>query len=128
MNEVYQRLDLDQRSSKRSYASIDPILINDDETVPDKGFQRHVTWVTEILGSDKLVVFHEKQRAFRARQKPGTVHFFLASIVFMLLIVFGARTFMASDMFQAGKVHFCLYLIVLVLTLSLLFRCHYWSL
>lgn len=128
MNEVYQRLDSDQRSSKRSYSSIEPILMDDDETVPDKGFQSHVTWVTEILGSDKLAVFHEKQRAFRARQKPGTVHFFLASIVFMLLIVFGARTFMASDMFQAGKVNFCLYVMVLVLTLSLLLRCYYRSL
>ncbi|CAO3619930.1 unnamed protein product [Mucor fragilis] len=111
MEQVSQRLDLDQRSSKQSYSSIEPILIHDDyrhETVPDKTYTRHVSWVTDILGSDKLVVFHEKQRAFRARQKPGTVHFFLASIVFMLLVIFGARSYMApsspssSAIFEAG--------------------------
>lgn len=112
MEQVSQRLDLDQRSSKQSYSSIEPILIHDDyrhETVPDKTYTRHVSWVTDMLGPDKLVVFHEKQRAFRARQKPGTVHFFLASIVFMLLVIFGARSYMApsspssSAIFEAGS-------------------------
>lgn len=112
MDQVSQRLDLDQRASKRLYASIEPILIHDDynhEAVPDKSYARHVTWVSDLLGSDRLAVFHEKQRAFRARQKPGMVHLFLASIVFMLLVVFGARSYLApsspssSVTFEAGN-------------------------
>ncbi|KAL7312865.1 Vacuolar protein sorting-associated protein 70 [Mucor circinelloides] len=105
MDQVSQRLELDQRASKRSYASIEPILTHDDyshETVPEKRYARHVTWVSDLLGSDRLAVFHEKQRAFRARQKPGTVHFFLASIVFMLLVVFGARSYLAPSSFSSS--------------------------
>jgi hypothetical protein len=88
----------DQKTRKHSYASI--------ETAPEdttkSGFQRRTSWASKLLGSDKLVKFHEKQRAFRARQRPNNSQVLLGTIVLLLCTFFGTRALLGSDMFQTG--------------------------
>jgi hypothetical protein len=93
----------DQKTRKQSYESIGSATINSPEDDIQSGFQRRVSWASSILGSDKLVKFHEKQRAFRARQRPNNIQFFLGSIVLLLCTFFGTRALLASDMFQTGN-------------------------
>lgn len=92
----------DQKTRKQSYASIEStILVTPNDA--KHSFKRNVSWASDVLGSDKLVKFHEKQRAFRARQRPNNIQVLLGSIVLLLCTFFGTRALLASDMFQTGN-------------------------
>lgn len=99
MDHKTHRLDIDH-SNKRSYSSI-------IDSAYTGSTSKQASWAWDkrdsLLGSDKLVYFHEKQRAFKARQKPGTVQIFLGSIVLFLVALFGTRALLSCEMFQTGK-------------------------
>lgn len=101
MDHKTHRLDIDH---KRSYSSIA------DSAYYVGSTSKKASWVRDkcdlLLGSDNLVYFHEKQRAFKARQKPGSVQIFLGSIVLFLVALFGTRALLSCEMFQTSKFYF----------------------
>lgn len=98
MDRRYQRLDTDY-VNRKSYSSIAPNAVELDNS--------RTSWLRKkcdkLLGSDKLVFFHEKQRAYKARQKPGVVQIFLTSIILFLIALFSIRALLSCGMFQTGK-------------------------
>ncbi|GAA5805488.1 hypothetical protein HPULCUR_011004 [Helicostylum pulchrum] len=99
MDHKTHRLDIDH---KRSYSSIA------DSAYYVGSTSKKASWVRDkcdlLLGSDNLVYFHEKQRAFKARQKPGSVQIFLGSIVLFLVALFGTRALLSCEMFQTNNI------------------------
>jgi hypothetical protein len=105
MGHKYQSLDMDQSSSKKSYASIADKSLSSSATNQSDGnlSTRQISWLKRILGSDKLVIFHEKQREFKARQKPAILQAFLGVVILFLVALFSTRALYSSEMFQTGK-------------------------
>lgn len=97
MSDKHFRLNKDQ-VNQRSYSTID----YSSETAV---LEREDSWVKKqcnrFLGSDRLVIVHEKQRAYRRRH--GTIHTFFISMMLFLIVSFGARAFLKSDIFEASK-------------------------
>ncbi|KAG2196347.1 hypothetical protein INT47_010782 [Mucor saturninus] len=98
MDHKYQRLDVDP-ALRKSYSSIAPSSELDT---------RATSWLRtkcdKLLGSDKLVFFHEKQRAYKARQKPGVVQIFLSSVILFFIALFSIRALLSCGMFQTDSV------------------------
>lgn len=97
MDHKYHRLDVDP-VQRKSYSSIAPSSELDTRS---KSWLR--TKCDKLLGSDKLVYFHEKQRAYKARQKPGVVQIFLSSIILFLIALFSIRALLSCGMIETGK-------------------------
>lgn len=81
----------------RSYSSINhtTAFLEEDSWVK--------TQCNRFLGSDRLVIIHEKQRAFKARRRHGVIHTFFVFIALLLIVVFGSRALLSSDIFEASK-------------------------
>lgn len=97
---------MNQSSSKRFYSSINPTDFPDAHASSD--YARDISswpWFLEVMGSDKLALLHEKQRAFRSRQKPGVIQVFLGAIVLLFLIaMLSTRSYYYyCNIFQTGK-------------------------